>query len=271
MANILILGAGVMGSALAITAAKHASNKVSLIGSPLDNDIIASISSDHRHPTLNVEMPQSIDALHEVDLTQELAQQADIIVIGVSSPGVQWAVNAINGNNAKSGCIALVTKGLVAAESSESPPLTYADALAADLDESKLLGIGGPCIARELALGMPTMVTFAARNLELAKSIRTSFQTDTYRVAVHPDFVGLEACAALKNFYCIGVSAMLGRWSIEGNTAKNPVAALFNQAVLEMNMVCQWIRNATDTTTLAQKRSGSVSYTHLTLPTNREV
>ena len=183
-------------------------------------------------------------------------QSADIVVIGVSSPGVSWAVNKIKQFNISPKCIALVTKGLVSKEKPDTPPLTYADALRDSLDADKLLGIAGPCIARELALGMPTFVTFAAYDLKLATQVRDVFQTDTYRISVHPDFVGLEACAALKNFYCIGVSAMLGAWQIEGQVAKNPVAALFNQAVIEMNLVCNWIRNGADPVEASAKREG---------------
>lgn len=256
MANILILGAGVMGSALAVTAARNPANNVSIAGSPLDNEIIASVQNDHWHPTLKVEIANNLSFLTEAELTRNQAQAADIIVIGVSSPGVDWAVNTIIRYNAKPGCIALVTKGLVATENPDSAPLTYADALTSQLDSNLLLGIAGPCIARELALGIPTMVTFSASDIALANRVRTTFESDSYRIAVHPDFVGVEACAALKNFYCIGVSAMLGAWAIEGATAKNPVAALFNQAVLEMAILCRWIRETTDTTALQFNRSG---------------
>jgi len=246
MANIVILGAGVMGSALASVAATHVSNNVTLIGSPLDNEITQSINHNRHHPTLRVDIADNITCFAEADLPERVMQSVDIVVIGVSSPGVSWAVDKIKQFNLSPTCIALVTKGLVSTDDPHSPPLTYADALSSELDADKLLGIAGPCIARELALGMPTFVTFAATDLALATQVRDVFQTDTYRISVHPDFVGLEACAALKNFYCIGVSAMLGAWQIEGQIAKNPVAALFNQAVNEMNIVCNWIRNGAD-------------------------
>lgn len=254
MANIVILGAGVMGSALAVTAANNPDNSVCLVGSPLDDDIIDSIDSNRWHPALSVEIPHSISALHEEALTSELTQQADIIVIGVSSPGVKWAVKVIKANQADPDCIALVTKGLVASDDPRIPPSTYATALNDEFSGELLLGIGGPCIARELAMGIPTAVTFSATRIELAHKVRQQLQTDYYRIAVHPDFVGLETCAALKNFYCIGVAAMLGAWKIEGVTAKNPVAALFNQAVLEMEKVCDWIRSATETREFVQAR-----------------
>ncbi len=246
MAKIVILGAGVMGSALAVTAASHAQNQVTLAGSPLDNDIIDCIHQQHFHPALKVDIAANIIGIKESDLTAQHLRDADIIVIGVSSPGVPWAVGKIRGGESTARCIAMVTKGLQASDQPGAPPLTYADALEKQLPREKLLGIGGPCIARELALGMPTFVTFSADDIALARDIRTHFQTDYYRVAVHPDFVAMEACAALKNFYCIGVSAMLGAWEIEGQHAKNPVAALFNQAVLEMDILARWIQQATD-------------------------
>ncbi len=242
MADILILGAGVMGSALAIAAASHETNSVRLVGSPLDNEIVDSIHHNRHHPTLSVDVPETVLALHEASLNEEIVRQADIIVIGVSSPGVPWAVNTIKQYNASPACIALVTKGLVASDTQGLPPATYATALQTELNTDLLLGIGGPCIARELALGIPTAVTFAATEMALAEQVKTHFQNSYYRISTHPDFIGLEACAALKNFYCIGVSAMISAWQIDGVSAKNPVAALFNQAVIEMGLLCNWIR-----------------------------
>jgi glycerol-3-phosphate dehydrogenase (NAD(P)+) len=241
MADILILGAGVMGSALAITAASHDTNTVRLVGSPLDNAIVDSINHSRQHPTLSVAVPERVLALHEASLNEEITRQADIIVIGVSSPGVPWAVKTIKQYNANPACIALVTKGLVS-NAQALPPATYATALQSELDSNVLLGIGGPCIARELALGIPTAVTFAATDIALAQQVKASFQNSYYRISTHPDFIGLEACAALKNFYCIGVSAMIGAWQLDGVSAKNPVAALFNQAVIEMGLLSNWIR-----------------------------
>ncbi len=254
MANITILGAGVMGSALAVTAASHNDNNVWLVGSPLDNNIIDSIDHNRWHPGLNIDIPEGITALHDQSLSTGVAQQADIIVIGVSSPGVDWAVQTIKELGANPHCVALVTKGLVASVNEGQPPSTYATALTSELPADKLLGIAGPCIARELSLGIPTAVTFAATQIDVAQQVRQHFQTDYYRIALHADFIGLEACAALKNFYCIGVSAMLGAWQVEGVSAKNPVAALFNQAVIEMGILCEWIRQPADSCEPSQAR-----------------
>ena len=85
MANIVILGAGVMGSALAITAASNPANRTLLIGSPLDNDIIDSINHNRWHPALNIQIPDNISVLHEHKIAAEHVQQA-LSLIHISEP-----------------------------------------------------------------------------------------------------------------------------------------------------------------------------------------
>ncbi|MFK7857981.1 MAG: hypothetical protein AB8B64_04145 [Granulosicoccus sp.] len=249
MANIVILGAGVMGSALAIPPSTVADNAVTLAGSPLDDNIIASIQNNRYHPTLDVQIPASVNAVHLNDLDKKTVQAADIIVIGVSNAGVDWATDYLNDQLANPATLALVTKGLVESGVTGAPPLTYADTLVKSLDlaHDQIVGIGGPCIARELALGYPTRVTFACRNPSRAQSMLQQFQTNYYRITIHKNVVALEACAALKNFLCIGVSAMLSAYPLDNGHAKNPLAALYNQAVRELFILSQWISDASPT------------------------
>ena len=160
---------------------------------------------------------------------------------GVSSPGIDWAAGRLRDAQAEPDLLALVTKGLVAWDGKVR---TYAHALPDALGRAvpRLVGIGGPCIARELAMGYPTRVSFAATEMAAAAKLRGLLQTSTYRIQVTSDLVGVEACAALKNFLCIGVSAMFAAYALDDGHAKNPVAALFNQAVLELAQLSDWIR-----------------------------
>lgn len=241
MPKIIILGAGVMGSALATVAA--ANNHVTLVGSPLDDNIIDELKRSKQHPTLQVELPGVVAATsNEID--EATLANADVIVIGVSSPGVEWALSAIQHYKARPGIIALVTKGLVPAEHDHLPPQTYAQTVNKRLTHpaGAIVGIGGPCIARELALGYPTCVSFASNKLSAATRLRELLKTDFYHITTHSDFTGLEACAALKNFMCIGVSAMYTSYSLEDGYAKNPLAGLFNQAVHEIATLSDWIK-----------------------------
>lgn len=240
MSRIVILGAGVMGSALAVPAADQG-NEVVLVGSPLDDHIIAALKAGCEHPTLRCRLADSIKPVSNAALTVEQLATADTIVIGVSSPGIDWAVGRLLDANANPSILTLVTKGLVAAE---GKVLTYADVLPRKMGRAlpQLVGIGGPCIARELALGYPTRVTYASADIASAKRLRDQLQSQSYRIQVSDDVVGVEACAALKNFLCIGVSAMMSAHALDESHAKNPVAALYNQAVLELALLSDWIR-----------------------------
>lgn len=232
-----------MGSALCVPASDNHRNKVTLVGSPLDNSIIRDLKSNREHPTLNVSLPDSVDALTIAEIDPGLLRNADVIIIGVSSPGIEWATDLLEKSRARPPLLALVTKGLVKPPDPEAVPLTYADALNSSLTEQadRLVGIGGPCIARELALRIPTRVTFASRDITHAKRLRSTLQTDYYSITTHENIVAVEACAALKNFLCIGVSAMLTAYPLGDSHAKNPVAALYNQAVLELLILSRWI------------------------------
>lgn len=243
MANFVVLGAGVMGSALATVATEN--NKVTLVGSPLDSDIIDCLKQAKSHPVMQVTLPRNIVPIDCDELDNATMKDADVIVIGVSSPGVDWALSTIRRHEVSPKILALVTKGLVSKANNQSAPVTYAQTIDAELTTpaNRIVGIGGPCIARELALGYPTRVCFASHNIDAANQLKDLLQTDYYHIATNEDFTGLEACAALKNFMCIGVSAMFTSHPLEDSFAKNPVAALFNQAVHEIALLSRWIKS----------------------------
>lgn len=243
MARILILGAGVMGSALTVPAADNG-HEVILAATPLDGDVLAALQADHaRHPRLGAPLPADVIVRDASSLTAADGAAADLVIVGVSSPGIAWAADTVA--RLKPACtIGLVTKGLV--EARGPVPLTYASAFPDILRERgfeppAFVGIGGPCIARELAERRPTAVVYASHDLAAAEAMKARLQTPYYRISLSDDPVGVEACAALKNFYAIGVSAMLGRHKRDGEPVKNPVAAAFQQAVDEMAALIPWL------------------------------
>lgn len=244
MSDIVILGAGVMGSALAVPAAE-AGNAVTLAGSPLDDELVDTLAWSGRHANLDAALPDTIRPVRDDALEEATLTAADVVVIAVSSPGIPWVTERLRRSGARPAILALVTKGLVASDDTDAPPMTYADTLPASLCATPdgLVGIGGPCIARELALGYPTRVTFASRHRPNAERLREILQTGTYRVTTSADIVGVEACAALKNFLCIGISAMFTAHRLGDSHAKNPLAALYNQGVLELATLSAWLRS----------------------------
>jgi glycerol-3-phosphate dehydrogenase (NAD(P)+) len=240
MATVLILGAGVMGSAIAVPPANNG-HHVLLVGTPLDVEAISALKRPGGvHPKLDGPLPRDVEPLLIEELRPAHFAQADAVIVGVSSRGLDWVTGVLSEYLAKPCPVAFVTKGL-ATEGGEVK--TYADTVPARVAKlSSFVGIGGPCIARELANGWPTASVYASTDVLASPALIALMQTDVYRLISSDDAVGVEACAALKNFYAIGVSAMQTRWpdsARPGGHGKNPLAAAFNQAARELAVLCQ--------------------------------
>lgn len=242
MANIVILGAGVMGTALAVPASDNG-HEVLLAGTPLDDAVVARMQAPGgTHPKLDAPLPASVTVIADAQLTTGDIERADLIIVGVSSPGINWAVQRLNELLRREAMIAFVTKGL---DLKHGSVVTLAETVPERVGHlATFVGIGGPCIARELALRLPTSSVYAARDQAVAAQAAALLRTPYYRLAVSDDLTGVEACAALKNFFAIGVSAMQTRFPdalrADGQS-KNPTAAAFTQAVQEMAMLCEMI------------------------------
>jgi len=240
LAKIVILGAGVMGTALSVPATDNG-HDVLLVGTPLDRKILVEM---HRpggsHPKLDEPCSHLVTAISVDDLRSEHLQGADIVIVGVSSPGIGWAVDILNTLLVDRLPVAFVTKGLAVRDEGVA---TYAETLPPQVRQmSAFIGIGGPCIARELANRQPTASIYACKDLQVAERFAALMRTDYYRLSVTTDDTGVEACAALKNFFAIGVSAMQTRYpdTKRGDgQSKNPTAAAFTQATLEMARLCE--------------------------------
>lgn len=248
MARILILGAGVMGSALAVPAADNG-NQVRLVGTPLDRDVVAALQRPGGvHPKLDAPLPATVQPLSSDALLPTHLAEADFIVVGVSSPGIHWAVEQLNRLLTSPRPVAFVTKGL---DVDGGSLRTYAQSVPAALAKmSHFIGIGGPCIARELANRWPTSCVYACSDKTVAANLANVMRTDYYRLSVTDDVIGVEACAALKNFFAIGVSAMETRYPdrLRNNSpTRNATAAAFNQANREMAVLCERLGGRRDT------------------------
>ena len=111
MSVIAIVGAGMMGSALCVPLADRG-HDVRLIGTPLDGAIVDALATGRLHPTLGAELPASIRCSAESELLAQ-AEDADAIVLGVSSAGVSWAATALAPVLARrSRPVLMVSKGL---------------------------------------------------------------------------------------------------------------------------------------------------------------
>lgn len=240
MSTLTILGAGVMGSAMCLPAADRG-HKVRLAGTHLDREIIDSVKASGRHPKLNVKLPDGVQGFHHEDFAAALGADTDLIVLGVSSAGVNWAIDRLC--EALKGPVpaVMITKGM----HPEASKLTaLPDRVAAEVKrrtgiDLPVAAIGGPCIAGELAVRRHTGTVITAHDVTLAAKICAMLETDYYHPRVSPDVTGVEICAAFKNFFAIAVGWAAGHLEKMAPTENrafnhNAAAIIFDQAIREL-------------------------------------
>ncbi|MCA3575164.1 MAG: glycerol-3-phosphate dehydrogenase [Aestuariivirga sp.] len=240
MSTLTILGAGVMGSAMCLPA-RDRGHTVRLVGTHLDREIIDSVRTSGRHPKLNVKLPDGVQGFHHEDFAQALGTDTDLIVLGVSSAGVTWAIDRLCEALKGPVPVVMITKGM----HPEQAKLTaLPDRVATEVKrrtgiDLPVAAIGGPCIAGELAVRRHTGTVITAHDAGLAQRIAAMLETDYYHPRVSGDVIGVEICAAFKNFFAIGVGWAAGhleKMEATENRAfnHNAAAIIFDQAIREL-------------------------------------
>jgi glycerol-3-phosphate dehydrogenase (NAD(P)+) len=90
--------------------------------------------------------------------------------------------------------------------------------------------MSGPSFAREVAKGLPTAVTVAARGERIARQVQEAFHTRTFRPYTSGDVMGVEVGGCAKNVVAIaaGISDGLG-------FGANALAALITRGLAEIS------------------------------------
>ena len=238
MATVTIIGAGMMGSALAFPARENG-NEVRLVGTHLDREIIEKCLASGRHPKFNKVFPEGVK-YYQIDEVDTAISGADMNIGGVSSFGVDWFGDFILPKIPESTPILSVTKGLVDTE--DGRLLTYPEVWEAKMEKLgrrlSINAIGGPCTSYELVAHDQTEVAFCGRDIEILKKLKAIMATDYYHISPSTDVIGIESAVALKNGYALGIALTIGvnqrNFGIDSELHFNSQAAVFGQAVKEM-------------------------------------
>lgn len=238
MAIITIVGAGMMGSALAFPARENG-NEVRLVGTHLDREIIEACQKTGRHPKFEKDFPLGVK-YYQIEALTEALSGADFIIGGVSSFGVSWFADHVLPVIPDGVPVITVTKGLWDTE--DGRLLTYPDLWQEKLDRlgktNPLCAIGGPCTSYELVAHDGTHVSFCGKDLRALSYIKDAMQTDYYHISLTNDVTGIESAVALKNGYALGVALTIGlnQKNFKDDTLHyNSQAAIFGQAAKEMH------------------------------------
>ena len=235
MSKILIIGAGMMGSAMSLPATDNG-HQVHLVGTHLDREIIAHARRKGEHLTMKRPLPDAAQ-FHQLEELDGLIPDTDFVICGVSSFGLSWFADEILPRLPEGLPVLTVTKGLI--DQGDGNLQCYpAYFEARDQHIRPFCAIGGPCTSYELADRQHSSVAFCGRDLMVLRRLREALSTRYYHISLSTDVIGVEGAVALKNAYALAVTLALGQSQKERGQdavpAYNPQAALFAQSLREM-------------------------------------
>ena len=255
MKKIAIIGAGAMGSAFSIPCADN-SHEVYLVGSFLEDELIDEIKKlNNFHPVLKCQLPKKINVIKFSEFSKEINKEIDLLVVGVSSKGIDWIGEEISKFYDKKSNILLLTKGLTIIDNQFE---TLAEKLKKilinnNINNPKISAGGGPCLANGLANRINSSVVLANENLEVVKKIGEIISTEYYSTEYSDDLIGVEVCAATKNIYSMLIGASEGLSSnslsrdIKNKYYLNTAASLTYKAVSEMKNLTKKLKGKSET------------------------
>jgi glycerol-3-phosphate dehydrogenase (NAD(P)+) len=217
-----------MGSALTVPASDNG-HEVALWGTHLDGHIIEALREGRPHPKLGVDLPKRVTPFASEELPAAL-RGAELVILAVTSDGALPTLERARGLLAPAIPLVVVSKGLVQWKDEIT---TLSSAVTAS-GFPRMITVGGPSKALELARRVPTCVLYASADAEARGQARAWMRTPYYRVDETDDQRGLEICSALKNAYAIAIGLCDGLVAARRAEAMyNTKAALFAQALVE--------------------------------------
>lgn len=200
MQRIAVIGAGAWGTALAAVA-QRAGRDVVLHAH--EAETAAAINANHENTVFlpGIELDPAIEATD--DLTHA-ADGADAIVMVTPAQFLRPTLAAL--------APASGTPMIICSKGIELDTGQLMNEVAAEAAPGAQLAVlSGPTFAAEVARGLPTAVTLACADADLAAGLAAALGTPSFRPYTSNDLVGAEVGGAIKNVIAIACGIVEGR------------------------------------------------------------
>ena len=257
MSKIVIIGAGAMGSAFALPCLDN-NHDVNIVGTHLENEFIENLKKNNNlHPGLQTKIPEEIKFFKFQEFDELLKSNVDLIVLGISSKGIEWVSDQINKiyHDSEIPNLLMLTKGLSIYKNKYELLVDKLERLLSAKGKKKLniSAVGGPCLAAGLANRIHSSVVIANKDLKIAKKIADMLNTNYYHTSYSDDLNGVEVSAAIKNIFSMAVGAAKGLCSnnVSGEVREknylNTASALIKQSIHEMEIFVEHLKGKKET------------------------
>lgn len=220
MKRVAILGAGGMGTALAVLLGKTARWVQIWARDPRQAEEMARSRENVRHLP-GLPLPENVTVTpNACDATGG----ADLIVVAIPSAFLRATLTAQAERIPQGIPVLSVVKGIENATFARPSQI-----IEECLGPRPIAILSGPSHAEEFGRGLPASVVVAGRDDALNARIRDSLNQGMFRVYTNPDALGVELAGALKNI--LGIAAGICDGLALGDNAK---AALLTRGLVEI-------------------------------------
>ncbi|NTS77228.1 NAD(P)H-dependent glycerol-3-phosphate dehydrogenase [Catenovulum sp. SM1970] len=195
--DVVVLGAGSYGTALAICIARNG-HQVLLWGRNSEHVAQMQQAGENERYLAGAKFPASLSLTD--DLSDAVSQSDNVLVV-VPSHAFADVLEQSKTSLRANAHIAWATKGL----EPETGRLLQEVAREKLGEETALAVVSGPTFAKEMAVGLPTAISISATDDDFAKTLSNLLHCEkSFRVYTNQDFVSVQLGGAVKNVIAIG-------------------------------------------------------------------
>ncbi len=218
--KITLLGGGSWGTALSKLLSENG-HKVTVWLRDEDQCKSLSVERINKKYLPNVQIPENIVFTSDIN---EAVKDAEVLVLVTPTQNIRGVLRQINDEYKKNKIIVNASKGIEI-----GTMCLVSDIVREESDNCIFAALTGPSHAEEVGLSLPTAITVACSNREVAQDIQDIFMSKYFRVYTNDDVIGAELGGALKNIIALGAGISDGVGY--GDNAK---AALMNRGIVEI-------------------------------------
>jgi glycerol-3-phosphate dehydrogenase (NAD(P)+) len=230
--QVAVLGAGAMGTALAVHAARNGADSV-LLATEQDEAVVDSWRRGLPHPSLRMPFHHYVRCRPAGEWAEAL-RAATVVFVAVSSAGLARVLSEAAGAGAPGAVWVLATKGW-----DHDTLRAPSQVAAAALGNVPVVSLAGPALAAEIFAGSPTGLLCASHDQRARRCAAAALASPTTAVFTTSDVAGAETAAAFKNVVAVavglaeGLSDRLAESALVASYA-NARAAVFARGMLDM-------------------------------------
>ena len=226
--NIVVIGAGAWGTALAVSAAGQARSgyQVTLWARDAAQASAMQTAQENRRYLAGIALPPALRLLGPLQAPVDaLAADADLVVLATPMAGLRGLLAQLADCRAP---LAWLCKGF-------EPGVAGSAGLMAHEIQSQVApavragALSGPSFALEVARGQPTALVAASPHPAVRQALVAAFHGPALRIYANDDLVGVEVGGAVKNVLAIATGLCDGL-----NLGLNARAALITRGLTEM-------------------------------------